>query len=96
MDTSLISRKVERDDVNVYYIPATQMSTDNGLDTLANMILLGHVIEKTQVIPEDMIRPALEKVVSARHAWLLEKNIEALNLGKNYKGRATRWISRLR
>ena len=33
-----------------------------------------------------MIRPALEKVVSARHAWLLEKNIEALNLGKNYKG----------
>ena len=47
VDTSLISRKVERDDVNVYYIPATQMSTDNGLDTLANMILLGHVIEKT-------------------------------------------------
>ena len=86
VDTSLISRKVERDDVNVYYIPATQMSTDNGLDTLANMILLGHVIEKTGVIPEEMIRPALEKVVSARHAWLLEKNIEALNLGKNYKG----------
>ena len=86
MDTSLISRKVERDDVNVYYIPATQMSTDNGLDTLANMILLGHVIEETKVIPEEMIRPALEKVVSARHAWLLEKNIEALNLGKNYKG----------
>jgi 2-oxoglutarate ferredoxin oxidoreductase subunit gamma len=86
VDTSLISRKVERDDVNVYYIPATQMSTDNGLDTLANMILLGHVIEKTKVIPEEMIRPALEKVVSARHAWLLEKNIEALNLGKNYKG----------
>ena len=86
VDTSLISRKVEREDVNVYYIPATQMSTDNGLDTLANMILLGHVIEKTHVIPEEMIRPALEKVVSARHAWLLEKNIEALNLGKNYKG----------
>ena len=86
VDTSLISRKVERTDVNVYYIPATQMSTDNGLDTLANMILLGHVIEKTKVIPEEMIRPALEKVVSARHAWLLEKNIEALELGKNYKG----------
>ena len=86
VDSSLISRKVERTDVNVYYVPATQMSTDNGLETLANMILLGHVIEKTGVIPEDMIRPALEKVVSARHAWLLEKNIEALNLGKNYKG----------
>ena len=61
VDTSLISRKVERDDVNVYYIPATQMSTDNGLDTLANMILLGHVIEKTGVIPEEMIDSYLKK-----------------------------------
>lgn len=85
VDSSLIGRKVIRDDVNVYYIPATQLSTDNGLETLANMILLGKVIKETGVIPEDMIEPALKKVVSARHAWLLEKNIEAMNLGKNYK-----------
>ena len=85
VDSSLIGRKVTRDDVNVYYIPATQLSTDNGLETLANMILLGKVIKETGVIPEDMIEPALKKVVSARHAWLLEKNIEAMNLGKNYK-----------
>ena len=48
------------------------------------MILMGHVIANTHVIPDEMIRPAMQKVVSARHADLLEKNIEALDLGVKY------------
>ncbi len=84
VDSSLIQRQVRRSDVNVYYIPATALSNEKGYQTLANMILMGHVIRKTGVIPEDMIKPAMAKVVSARHADLLEKNIEALQLGYNY------------
>ena len=48
-------------------------------------VKMGHVIAHTHIIPDDMIRPAMQKVVSARHADLLEKNIEALNLGVNYQ-----------
>ena len=84
VDNSLIERKVERDDVNVYYIPATQISNEKGYQTLANMILMGHVIAKTGVIPQEMIAPAMKKVVSARHADLLDKNIEAVRLGIEY------------
>ena len=85
VDSSLVQRKVRREDVQAYYIPATQISNDKGYQTLANMILMGHVIAKTGVIPEEMIRPAMEKVVSARHADLLDKNIEAVRLGIDYK-----------
>ena len=28
VDSTLISEKVQRDDVNVYYVPATKMATD--------------------------------------------------------------------
>ncbi|MBQ1967459.1 MAG: 2-oxoacid:acceptor oxidoreductase family protein, partial [Clostridia bacterium] len=36
VDSTLISEKVQRDDVNVYYVPATKIATDEGFSTLAN------------------------------------------------------------
>ena len=45
VDSSLIDAKVERDDVSVFYIPATQMAKDEGMTTLANMIIVGHLLE---------------------------------------------------
>ena len=44
VDSSLIERKVERDDVDVYYIPATKLANENGAPTLANMILMGKLL----------------------------------------------------
>ena len=43
VDSTLISEKVERGDVQVYYIPATQMANDAGVPTLANKIGRAHV-----------------------------------------------------
>ena len=40
LDSTLITREVERDDVKVYRVPATQMANDMGYPGLANMILL--------------------------------------------------------
>ena len=40
VDSTLISEKVERGDVQVYYIPATQMANDAGVPTLANMVMM--------------------------------------------------------
>ena len=84
VDSSLVSKTVERKDVNVYALPATQMATDNGLDTLANMILIGHVLAKCGVIKTETIPAALAKVVSQKHLDLLEKNREAIDLGFAY------------
>lgn len=83
-DSSLIERKIARDDVSAYYIPATKLAEENNLSGLANMIILGYMIKKTSVIPKENIEAALSKVVPPAKAHLLDKNRAAIELGCNY------------
>lgn len=85
VDSTLIERKLERTDVEAYYIPATGMAREAGIPTLANMILVGKLIKETGVVSMGDIRKGLEKVVSARHADLLELNLKAIEMGFNYE-----------
>lgn len=86
VDSTLIARKVERNDVEAFYIPATQMANDAGIPTLANIIMVGKIIKETGVVSHDDLVGALKKVVSAKHADLLEVNLKALDMGYNYEG----------
>ncbi|MGI6279574.1 MAG: 2-oxoacid:acceptor oxidoreductase family protein [Acutalibacteraceae bacterium] len=81
-DSTLIDRKVRRDDVKVYYIPATRLANDNNIPTLANMIIVGKIMSVMNEYNDDGIKATLEKVISARHADMLEYNLKALNIGK--------------
>ncbi len=84
VDSTLIGRKVERSDVDAFYIPATKMAADAGIPTLANMIMMGKMIKETGLVNFDDITEALKKVVSAKRANLMELNIKALEMGYNY------------
>ncbi len=84
VDSTLIARKVRRTDVKVYYIPATQMASDEGITTLANMIILGQLIRVCDAVTADNLDAALEKVVSARKANMREINRKAIELGYTY------------
>ena len=84
VDSSLVARKVEKSDVEAYYIPATSLASENDLPGLANMIMLGYMIKKTGVIPYESFERALSKVVPARKQEMLGANKKALELGYNY------------
>ncbi len=84
-DSTLIERKVEREDVTVYYIPATKMAGDNGIASLANMIIVGKLLDVLQDYNEDSVAAALGKVISARKANMLEANRTALQLGADFE-----------
>ncbi len=84
VDSTLVTRKVARDDVEAFYIPATQMAADMGMNGLANMILLGAVIAKTGCISEAGLPDALHKVIPARKADLFDANMTLLKAGKDY------------
>ncbi len=86
VDSTLIARKVIRDDVKAFYIPATQMAIDAGVPTLANMILIGKMIKETGVFSFDDMIDTVKKLVSAKKAELIEKNMLALEAGYNYQG----------
>ena len=85
IDSSLIDAKVERDDVEVFYIPATQMAKENGIATLANMIIVGHLLENHPELSFGGVEEVVEKLVPPKKAALKELNMKALSLGKNYK-----------
>ena len=85
VDSTLIGRKAERTDVDTYYIPATKMAADAGIPTLANMIILGKMIKETGAVSFENLIAAMKKVVSAKHAELLDVNIKALETGYNYQ-----------
>ena len=84
VDSSLVDRKVTREDVEAYYIPATKIAFDEGLNGLANMIILGKVIKETNVLTLEQIKNSIAQMVPAKKAELLEKNIKAIELGYNY------------
>ena len=81
VDSSLIDRKVKRDDVKTYYIPATKLASDNSMPTLANMIIMGKLLKETGDFSDDMALKALNKVISAKHADMLDINLKALKIG---------------
>ena len=85
VDSSLIDLKVERDDVEVFYIPATQMAKDEGIGTLANMIIVGHLLENHPELSFEGTDSVVEKLVPPKKAALKELNMKALALGKDYK-----------
>ena len=85
VDSSLIDVKVERDDVEVFYIPATQMAKEEGIGTLANMIIVGHLLENHPELSFEGTDAVVDSLVPPKKAALKELNMKALNLGKNYK-----------
>ena len=85
VDSSLIERKVERDDVNVYYVPATRLANENGAPTLANMILMGKLLQVFDEFDGELVKKALGKCISARHADLLDLNLKCMEIGRDYQ-----------
>ena len=84
IDSTLIDIKVERSDVEVFYVPATQMAKDAGFSTLANMILAGKVLKETDGVAYDGNKETLEAFIPAKKANLIDVNCKALQLGYDF------------
>lgn len=80
-DSTLIERKVNRDDVTVYYVNATKLADENGLKGLANMIIMGKLLSVTGDYTEEGIEKTLTKVIPAKKANMLDFNRKAISLG---------------
>ena len=84
VDSSLVERKAIRDDVNMFYIPATRMAQDAGFPTLANMILVGKLLRECPEMGYENTESALKKVVSAKHMDLFDLNLKAIDMGYRF------------
>ena len=82
LDSSLIDERVERDDVTVFYVPASKLAEENGLKGLANIILVGKLRKELAFCTEETLDKALQKCIPARKEDMLVFNRKALEIGK--------------
>ena len=83
VNSSLIERKVERDDVDVYYIPANDIALELGNPKVANMIMLGAYLQIEPAVEVKSVLEAFKKVFGPSKEKFLKLNKEALEKGAN-------------
>ena len=84
VDSSLIDVKVEREDIEVFYIPATQMAKEAGIGTLANMIIVGHLLENHPELSFRGAETVVDKLVPPKKEAMKALNMKALEMGESY------------
>lgn len=81
VDSSMIDKKVERTDVNVYYIDATKIADEQGIKGCAIIILIGKLFKELGFCSKDALDAGIRKVIPAKKAAMLELNLKALQIG---------------
>lgn len=81
INTSLIDDKVTREDIRVFYVPATELAMAVGMLQAANMVLLGAFSEMTHCVESETVLAALQRKLGARKAHLMDANRKAFALG---------------
>ena len=81
VDSSMISKKVERTDVNVYYIDATKIADEKGLKGCAIIIFIGKMFKELGFCSKEALDKAITKCVPASKAAMLELNKQAIQIG---------------
>ena len=83
LNSSLKKREVERKDVDVVEVPATEVAHELGNVRVANMVMLGAFIKKTNALSLDSVKKALAKVLETKKE-LIEVNEKAIERGMSY------------
>ena len=84
VDSTLIQEKVTRTDVEVFYVPATQLAREAGAGSLANMVLVGSLLENHPELSFDGVDNVVSSMVPPKKAAMVELNMKVLTLGKEY------------
>ncbi len=81
INQSVVDREPTRIDINIVKVPCNDIADALGNLKVANMVMLGAVVEKTKVVSLDSIFMALEKKLTGGKASLIEVNKEAIKKG---------------
>ena len=83
VDSSLIEKKSDRIDIKAFYLPASKLAEENGLNGLSNIILLGKLWKELGFCSKEALEAGVRKCVPAKKAHLVDSNLKALEIGKN-------------
>jgi len=76
MDSDLVNREPERTDIEVIKIPAQRIAEEVGSKKIANMVLLGALVEKTKIVSMESLLKALKEHGKEQFYELNKKALE--------------------
>jgi len=80
INSSLIDRKAERKDLDVLYIPANQIAIECGSPKAANMVALGALAGKTDMVTIESLKATIDETFAGKDK-IIQLNYKALDRG---------------
>jgi len=84
INSSLIERKVNRKDIQPYYIPANDIANTLGNVRVANMVMFGAFLACTDIAPLDIVEKCFKEMLGTSKANMADINKKALYEGMNF------------
>jgi 2-oxoglutarate ferredoxin oxidoreductase subunit gamma len=81
VNTSLVDRDPERDDLRIVLVPANEIAEELGDKRLANLVMLGALLNHLDVLSVEEVGTSLERHIPEHHRDLLGGNLKALERG---------------
>ncbi len=83
VNSSLVEAGVDRDDITILLIPATDMANELGEARLTNMILTGALLTAVPIVSVDTLIETITAELPQRKQHLLQANVDAIQQGVN-------------
>ncbi|MBU4376313.1 MAG: 2-oxoacid:acceptor oxidoreductase family protein [Candidatus Omnitrophica bacterium] len=87
INKSLVEIKSERSDIDILEIPATDMALKLGNVRVSNMIMLGALLAKKNLLPIESMVHSLKDVIPKHHQNTMPVNEKAIREGYEYGSR---------
>lgn len=87
INTSLVESKARRKDLDILEIPATDIASRLGNPRIGNMIILGAILSKKDILPIGYLIDALKEVFTGRLGSMISINERAVKEGYEYCSR---------
>jgi 2-oxoglutarate ferredoxin oxidoreductase subunit gamma len=82
INASLVDREASREDIIAASIPANEIAEELGDKRLANLVMLGALLEHLPVLNLEQVADSLRRHIPDHRRNLLDANLEAMKRGK--------------
>ncbi len=83
-NSTLVRTRTQRDDIEVIYVPANELAAELGNVRMANVVLLGAMLGRREILPIQSVKRTLDQHIPERRKHIIEPNKRALDRGVQY------------
>jgi len=84
LNSSMIETRPVRGDLEVLEVPANDLAKEVGDDKVANMVMLGAFIKKSELVSMETLHQVVQENFSSRNPGIVKLNKSALLAGYNF------------